>query len=94
MEKIISTVVFIVILFIIYKFIEIRYLMPTVTESSKMPLKHFIRDTIMVGITSFFALYIMSIGHGNVTDFFRSISGNVSTSVAEADIPIFTGEMA
>lgn len=86
MENIIVLTIFIALVFLIAKLLENKYI-----EKSSKPLKHIMRDSIIVAVSSFVCLYIYFNFKHIIFDSFGKSFGGYSDSIETKPTEIFTG---
>jgi len=85
MEKVLFIAVIITLLFCIMKFIEMRYI-----EKRIPPLKFFVRDVIMIFISSFVGAYVLTHMSHTMSDFYQVITGLTVVPDSNRAVEIFT----
>ena len=85
MEKTLALAGLITLLFCICKILEMKYI-----DKEWKPIKHLVRDSLIVFITSFLGVFIYLRGQGTVTDFVNVITENKSLDLKGTQV--FTGD--
>lgn len=84
MDKVFIIAIFTTLLFSIVKFIEMRYL-----EKEKKPLKFFVRDVIIVFLSSIAAAFSFFYLENYISDFFNIVTETKTLNTNSTEI--FTG---
>jgi hypothetical protein len=85
MEKMFILASLITFLFCSMKIIEMKY----VSKEWK-PLKHVIRDAVIVFMSSISSLFVFNVSNGSMTDFFNIVTDNKVLNPAATEV--FTGD--
>jgi hypothetical protein len=85
MEKVLLLSAFVTLLFFMVKMVDMKY----VSKEWK-PLKHVIRDSVAVLISSVVAIGIYFLTNGRMTDFFNVLTDNKTLKPSATEI--FTGD--
>lgn len=85
MEKMFILASLITFLFCSMKIIEMKY----VSKEWK-PLKHVIRDAVIVFMSSISSLFVFNVSNGSMTDFFNIVTDNKVLNPASTEV--FTGD--
>lgn len=85
MEKMFILASLITFLFCSMKIIEMKY----VSKEWK-PLKHVIRDAVIVFMSSISSIFVFNVSNGSMTDFFNIVTDNKVLNPAATEV--FTGD--
>jgi len=86
MEKVILLSLFIVVFFLVFKVVEMKFV-----EKEWKPLKIIVRDTVMVFVASCLGGFIFLSLNTTIDDFFHVITETPALDVGGGNTEIFTG---
>jgi len=87
MDKIFIIACLLTILFVIFKFLEMKYI-----EKEYKPLKLVVRDAVFVFLAGFSSMYLIFYFDNNITEFYNILTGNKTVITNPMNTQVFTDE--